>query len=319
MRMWLRWTVILLLAALIHACTLPGASAPTPFTFPTPNLTHTAIFAATPASEVPTLAPLESVSPITATPESTDTTPETPSDLETPLPQSPTVLPTATSASLNQRPNGTPVTATYLSTSITIDGDINEWTTPAYTANETVPLAGENWSGPDDLSATFHIAWDASYLYIAVDRKDDTFVQISWGRYMYRGDDVEIQLDTDLAGDFYTTSLSPDDYQIGLSPGNFSSIDPEMYRWYPRSLESWIRTGEIAARRTNGGYTLEAKIPWTAFNITPTADSHYGFALSFSDNDRVGTSSWQSMVSNVNTRRTVNPTTWGTLILQAPP
>ena len=133
---------------------------------------------------------------------------------------------------------------------------------------------------------------------------------------MYRGDDIEIQLDTNLAGDFYTTYLSSDDYQIGLSPGNFDSIDSEAYRWYPRNLESWLTSVVIEAVLTNGGYDLEAKIPWSVFGITPASGSRFGFALSLSDNDLVGVSTWQSMVSSVNTRRTADPTTWGTLILE---
>jgi hypothetical protein len=178
--------------------------------------------------------------------------------------------------------------------------------------------ADEGWTGASDLSATFYIGWDNTALYLGVRRTDDTFVQISWGRYMYRGDDVEIQLDADLAGDYYTTSMSNDDYQIGLSPGNFSSIDPEVYRWYPRALESWLNAAEVDAKRINGGYELEARIPWSTMSVTPIAGGRYGFALSLSDNDLAGTSTFQSMVSSVSTRTLSDPTTWGTLILEAP-
>ena len=312
---------ILMLASSIVSCTLPGATSPTPFSFPTPNFTHTAIFStpSTPYVESPTNTPVvviaddttstpdEAEEPTaTLTPESTD---EIPLD---------TTIPEATSSTLNSRSNGTPVTAAYRSFAITIDGDLGEWSTTPYTANETVPYAGSGWSGPSDLSATFYLAWDADYLYVAVKRTDDTFVQTSWGRYMYKGDDIEIQLDTDLAGDFYTASVSQDDYQIGLSPGNFGSLEPEIYRWFPRSLEGWIKSADIAAEKDGNGYNLEAKIPWSAFGLTPAAGSHFGFALSLSDNDTTGVSTWQSMVSNVNTRRATDPTTWGTLILESP-
>ncbi len=224
----------------------------------------------------------------------------------------------ATTGDLNTRPNGSPVTAAYFTTLPVIDGDLSEWTTTEYTADQTVPSAGENWTGASDVSAKYYIGWDANYLYLAVRRTDDAFVQVSWGRYMYRGDDVEIQLDTDLAGDYYTTSMSSDDYQIGLSPGNFGSIEPEAYRWFPRYLESWITAAEVEAKLTDAGYDLEAKIPWSAFGVSPLGGSRYGFALSLSDNDAAGVSTWQSMVSSVNTRRLTDPTTWGTLILEQP-
>ncbi len=317
----MRLLPILLLALGIEACTLPGATSPTPFSFPTPNLTHTAIFStpSTPYVEPPTNTPvvvLTGETPITPSEGGQATATVTPEDSgETPLDTS---IPEATSSTLNSRSNGTAVTAAYRSGSITIDGDLSDWTTTPYTADETVPYAGSGWSGPSDASATFYLAWDADYLYIAVKRTDDTFVQTSWGRYMYKGDDIEIQLDTDLAGDFYTASMSQDDYQIGLSPGNFGSLDPEVYRWFPRSLEAWVSSAEIAAEKDGSGYNLEAKIPWSAFSLSPAAGSHFGFALSLSDNDTAGVSTWQSMISNVNTRRATDPTTWGTLILESP-
>lgn len=296
----------LLLAAVLSGCTLPGAVSPTPFTFPTPNLTHTAIFAATPSETPPppTLPPVEATETSQA---------ESPTETNTPA----TPLPTATSSTLSSRPNGTPVTAAYLSTPPTIDGDLSDWSTTPYTANELMPYADDGWTGASDLSATFYIGWDATSLYLGVRRTDDAFVQISWGRYMYRGDDVEIQLDTDLASDYYTTSMSSDDYQIGLSAGNFGSIDPEVYRWYPRALESWLNAADVDATSTNGGYELEARIPWSAMSVTPIAGGRYGFALSLSDNDIAGTSTFQSMVSSVSTRTLSDPTTWGTLVLEA--
>jgi hypothetical protein len=304
-----RRSISILILATLTACTFPGVASPTPFTFPTPNQTHTAIFAGTPTDTPvpPTLPALATDTPGQAAPSPT-------ADTLTPEGTSPA----ATAAASPTRPNGDPVRAVYASTPPTIDGELSEWTSTPYAANETVPLGAEDWTGASDLSATFYVSWDPDYLYVAVRRTDDTFVQISWGRYMYRGDDVEIQIDTDLAVDFDTDGMSSDDYQIGLSPGNFSSIQPEAYRWYPRSLESWINSAAVAAKLTTDGYTLEAKIPWSAFNLSPESGGHYGFALALSDNDLAGTSTWQSMVANVGTRVLNDPTTWGTLILEPP-
>jgi len=297
---------VLLTASALGACSLPGAAAPTPFTFPTPNLTHTAIFAATPTDTplAPTLPPLDATS--TGTPLLATVDVETPVATSTPGTVDGTV-----------RPNGSPVTAAYLTAPPIIDGDLSEWTTTAYQADQTVPYAGDNWTGVSDVSATFYIGWDAQYLYIGVSRTDDQFVQVSYGRYMYRGDDVELQLDLDLDGDFATTLVSSDDYQLGFSPGNFGSLSPEAYRWYPRSLESYLTSVTVDAVQTADGYDLEARIPWAVLGVTPVEGTHYGFALSLSDNDQPGVSTWESMVSNVSTRRTADPTTWGTLVLGA--
>jgi len=293
---------------LLVGCTLPGVSAPTPFTFPTPNLTHTSIFAELPTSTPvpPTLAPL--IPTGTATPSGPTPTND----------PAVTITPNLTPISTDVRPNGSPVTAVYLSAAPVIDGVLNEWSSTAYRADKTVPSAGSNWSGPSDLSATFYIGWDANALYIGVSRTDDTIVQISTSYNMYKGDDVEIHLDVDLPGDFSSVTMSADDYQMGLSAGNFGTLGEEAYLWFPRNLQTSLSTIEMKTRRTTAGYDMEAKIPWSVFGITPVAGDHYGFALSLSDNDLPGTAAWQSMVSSVSTRRVVNPTTWGTLILDSP-
>jgi hypothetical protein len=210
------------------------------------------------------------------------------------------------------------VTAVYLSAAPVIDGVLNEWSSTAYRAEKTVPGAGSNWTGPSDLSATYYIGWDANALYIGVSRTDDVIVQISTGYNMYKGDDVEIHLDIDLPGDFSSVTMSADDFQMGLSAGNFGTLTEEVYLWFPRSLQRSLSTVEMKARRTSAGYDMEAKIPWSVFGINPVEGDRFGFALSLSDNDLPGVAAWQSMVSSVSTRRVVNPTTWGTLILANP-
>ncbi len=112
-----------------------------------------------------------------------------------------------------------------------------------------------------------------------------------------------------------TLFLSGDDYQIGMSAGNFGSHAPEAYRWFPASLQAPLPGVLIKAKQVTAGYTLEAKIPWTTFKLTPTSGARFGFALSLSDDDLPGSAVQQSLVSSVPTRKLTNPTTWGTLIL----
>jgi len=297
-----RSIAILALLAL-SACTLPGAASPTPFTFPTPNLTHTAIFAATATQTPPppTLPPLESPSglPPTATELGAPTATTGPSPTTTPVPAE-------------------AVTAAYLTAAPVIDGSLAEWTTTAYTVDRPLSYASSGWTGTSDLSARYHLGWDTNYLYLAVERFDDLFVQVSTGRYLYRGDDVEIQLDADLAGDETSATLSGDDYQIGLSPGNFGNRAPEAYLWYPRSREGALSSVSVKAVKQGQGYILEARIPWTTFGVTPEENDQFGFVLALSDNDQAGVAAWQSMIASVAGRRLADPTTWGLLVLGPP-
>lgn len=292
---------LLIAALLLSGCTLPILAEPTPFTFPTPNLTHTALFQ-----------PVAS-----ATPEPAEQRTATPEAAPSPTGPASPAGPTATFAPLTSRPNGAPVTAAFLASAPTIDGDLAEWTSAAHAVDQIV-FGAANWTGVSDLSGSFHIGWDDAHLYVGVRVRDDRHVQISTGRYLYRGDAVEIQLDADLPGDYHVAALNADDYQLGLSPGNFGSLPPEAYLWYPAALEGARPTVSVAARQTSDGYTLEARIPWSVFGVTPGAGKSFGFALSLSDNDQAGSALQQSMVSSVATRRLTNPTTWGTLVLGGP-
>jgi hypothetical protein len=83
------------------------------------------------------------------------------------------------------------VTAAYLTLSPTIDGDLGDWTSTAYSADDVV-FGASAWSGASDVSATYYIGWDTSNLYLGVRVTDDTFVQISKGATMYKGDVVEL-------------------------------------------------------------------------------------------------------------------------------
>jgi hypothetical protein len=192
---------------------------------------------------------------------------------------------------------------------------LEEWGPSAYPINYVV-YGSNAWFGIGDLSALLYAQWDAAYLYLAYHITDDALVQMAAGETLYRGDSVEIQFDRDLAGDFNSTSLSTDDYQIGVSPGDFSSQTSEAYLWFPKSQAGSLTNVDIAARTTTDGYDLELRLPWLIFDLSPQRGDHFGFAASLSDNDRSGEEVQQSLVSSVRTRAYDDPTSWGTLILE---
>ena len=289
----------LLIVAAVISCDLPGATPPTAFVFPTPNETLTAIFAPTGTPGVPT----ETPAPPTTIPPTVVT------------PAGPSAPATTTVGSLSTRPNGAVVVAAREEAAPAIDGDLGEWSAFPYKADQ-VTFGASRWTGASDNSGAFAVGWDASYFYLAVRVSDDKYVQVATGDDIWMGDEVEVQLDADLAADFYTASLSADDYQVGMSAGNFGGIPPQAYRWYPSSKQASLTTVSVAGKATPQGYDLEARIPWTTFSITPTEGARFGFALSISDNDAAGTAAQQSLVSSVSTRKLFNPTTWGTLALE---
>ena len=160
------------------------------------------------------------------------------------------------------------------------------------------------------------LGWDDDYLYLAVRVLDDVYAQDASGENLYKGDSLEILLDTDVSGDYYSAVLSADDYQIGLSPGSpDAGVDPEAYLWYPQFEEGRPQKVAIDALSREDEYIIEAAIPWFNFGVDPYKGQHFGFCLSISDNDNRDKDEQQSMVSSALTRQLTNPMTWGDLIL----
>ncbi|MEN4100582.1 MAG: sugar-binding protein [Anaerolineaceae bacterium] len=318
--------VLLTLVSVTLACNLPTVGLqPAGQATATPNLTMTALFASgllgsltpqadTPAVATATAGPTETGANVPVAPTNTSApvviaTSTAPPTL-TPPPATPTPPPTQVLAR-----GGTQVKAYFLSTPPTLDGVWDEWTTAAFPAT-FVTFGRDNWTGEADLEGSFRLGWDQNNLYVAVKIIDDAYVQNANGQEIFLGDSVEILFDRDLLGDFNSTSLTSDDYQLGISPGNPDvNGAKEAFLWYPSGLAGSRPDVKIAAVRAKGVTRIEAAIPWGTFGVVPALNQRYGFALSASDNDTSGTKRQESMVSSIRTRRLTDPTTWGEMLL----
>ena len=305
---------VMVLAAM--ACNLPGNQATQEFP-PTPNATMTALYAMatilTPSGSQEGSA--------SSTPEvnqqNTATFTQQPDEEEEQATQAPskTFTPQANPTRATPQRGGTQIKAEYMSDSLDIDGDWADWDTTQYGAN-TVVYGLNQWVDGNDLEASYRVSWDEDYLYLAVKVRDDKYVQRATGADLYKGDSIELLLDTNFYGDFGSTTLSPDDFQLGISPG-YETVDQdtEAYLWFPTE-----RTGNkngviIGASGGNDLYRVEFAVPWSVFGVTPAVGQHYGFALSVSDNDNGSSNVQQSMVSSAARRSLVDPTSWGELVL----
>jgi hypothetical protein len=281
------------------------APVPTPFIFPTPNSTLTALYSA-PTLSLPTatqqyVAPTYSGS-LTAT-------------NTVAAPTSFVIIPNETITPVINRGTGQ-AEAFYLSKAPVLDGTWDEWSTTEYPIKALI-YGRSNWENNNDLMGSFRIGWDYSYLYLAVKVHDDKYVQVSTGEYIFLGDSLEVLVDTNLAGDLTISSLDGDDYQIGISPGKITpGANMEAYLWYPVSLTGGRSSIKIATVSSDGIYRVEVAIPWAVLNVTPYPDLKFGFAVSISDDDLSGEAKQQTMMSSSASRSLSDPTTWGTLILR---
>jgi serine/threonine protein kinase len=265
----------------------------------------------------------------TNTPTITETTPSRTLPPETPTLTSTTETgitpsPTADLASLEQdllenvtyrSNNGKVIFAYHAAGAPSIDGNLDDWTGTIYSVPYNVYDPDNTWTGPDDLSASFQISWDSEYLYLAVQVIDDVHAQNETGDTIFKGDDLDIQIDADLAGDFANGELTGDDGQVGISPGNFVDRNPESYIWLPAQRETANTGIKIAAIKTAQGYIVETAVPWPDLGGRPDPEMPVGFNLNISDNDNVTTSIQQVMLSTSPNRTWSDPRTWGTLII----
>ncbi|MEO5952065.1 MAG: protein kinase [Chloroflexia bacterium] len=203
-----------------------------------------------------------------------------------------------------------------------IDGNLADWVGagPPIDATDITWHPGRSWGGPDDLSASFNFAWDSTNFYVAATITDNVHIQFARtrGYDLYKGDDIEIWFDTDLAGDFAVREANADDFQLGLSPGDFAGLTSEAVFWNPDKSDARNAMVTIAAKPSptngEGGYTLEAAVPWAALgSFRPQSGSAIGFAVSAGDNDQRGVSIQELMISDGPRLQYRQPLTFGNL------
>ncbi|MFN2135515.1 MAG: sugar-binding protein [Candidatus Promineifilaceae bacterium] len=199
-----------------------------------------------------------------------------------------------------------------------IDGNLSDWGDIEGIESPYRVYNIQGWDGSDDVRAFWQLGWDENNLYVAVQVEDDTLVQTQQGNTIFKGDGVSLQIDTQRAADF-GPGLSPDDFQINLSPGDFAGNPPAAYAFRGDNSGSLVDLAligiEYSALRTQDGYTIEAAIPWAGLNTTPYPGLRLGIALNVNDNDTPGTAEQEMMKSHVPTRQYDDPASWGVLIL----
>ncbi len=317
-------SIVFLVLILLTSCNWPLGGNPAPAVQGTPNATLTALFDTSliiPATITPpviaTLAPATATVEVptatsTNTPEPTITNTVAPTATFTAAPPTATVyVPPA------QRENAQLV-AMYLSTAPVQDGTYAEWVEKTNKYSMPYFAWGKaNWVDYADAEGKFAVGWDNNNLYIGVKMVDDVYTQKNTGDQMYVGDAVEILIDTDLMGDFYTTSYSNDDYHLGLSAGDASAgVSAGAYLWNPSSVAG-PRSQVVMSYSSDSAtiHRIEAAIPWSMIGVSPYNGMRLGFAICFDDNDNTTDYNKVTMLSSASGLLVFNPTTWGELVL----
>jgi hypothetical protein len=140
--------------------------------------------------------------------------------------------------------------------------------------------------GPSDLSATFFLAYDRLYLYAGMEVRDDVVV------CNIAPDDVKAQLRSDAIGITIDPSGKSRDtstvLQAAAFPCTTEGFAARGFRDADANqglMEETAKGMEVASRRLEQGYAIEARIPWSAMPATPRPGDEIGLNLVVYDGD----------------------------------
>ncbi len=218
---------------------------------------------------------------------------------------------------------------------VVIDGDLSEWNTssPAILnrVDQIVRDVGQ-WTGPEDLSLEIYLAWDENNLYLAATIMDDTPFMYREGFPPDMADSLVLFLSTDPSADPARTEYTATDFRVTMIIDDYdfyTGIDRDMIadnKGFPSKGadgdEQVLDGYEYAVQKIPGGYTFEAKIPFSNFAndqipvLVPTAGMTLSVEFGMFDLDfpcpGVATARIQWCAS---ADADTNPSLWGVMTL----
>jgi hypothetical protein len=126
--------------------------------------------------------------------------------------------------------------------------------------------------------------------------------------------------DTQLQLDFESDQAGDDDFQIGVSPGDFQKVKPDLYIFAPAMRPEAFRGKVVyAVVQTSDGYACEIQLPAKVLKgLRLALDNTIGVSFEPSDTDTPGGSDQEMMMSSAPLSSTQwgNPLNWNNLTLK---
>jgi len=207
--------------------------------------------------------------------------------------------------------------------SIHIDGKLDDWSDTDVCYAESalqVKTGRSSWKNPTDLSGELRFRWDNEFLYLAALINDDVLERNATIERVYMSDGMELFLGLNPENrktDTNTVSkTSKNDFQFFLAPGvakgKFSKAEA-------RNQTAGTSNGiQIESTITENGYAIEAAIAWKSLSASymPAAGNKIGMTFQISDSDKKDGPTERKIFWTGNDGNWLNPSQWGTLIIQ---
>lgn len=163
-----------------------------------------------------------------------------------------------------------------------VDGDLSEWKGKLITYDSKKDLEFGEILSPEDLEGWFGMSWDSGNLYFAAEITDDKMLATENPAEIYRGDCIELYLDTKTKGKNFAWG-DKEYYQIGLAPG-CSLGRPIAYAWFQNGEQPG--SIKMASKKTAKGYTIEVAIAAKFLNFELAAGKEIGMSPALHDLDK---------------------------------
>jgi len=179
-----------------------------------------------------------------------------------------------------------------------VDGKLDDWVTdcpiPLIGRNQLTVIDGSYEWTPQNLMAAAYLMWDDSYLYVAVDARDDVHKEAGSGASVTEGDSLVLAFDPTGRGpqaaakafEYYISSAVP-----GGGSGLHTIYRPEQHCGGLRSGHLFRDSSvyEMAIARSPARCVYELRIPWSELGgAKPAFGAKLGFSVQLNDNDGRG-------------------------------
>ncbi len=132
---------------------------------------------------------------------------------------------------------------------------------------------------PQDFKAEAAFLYDAKGLILLADVKDSALSTVP-GESLWSGDSIQLMIDQKGA---LNDALKPGDLEIGVSPGRDAAAPESFCYTFGRALSA--SELEVRSRKTEGGYFLAVRIPWSLLKDVDQAKGVLSANLIVNDND----------------------------------
>lgn len=162
---------------------------------------------------------------------------------------------------------------------ITVDGSAGDWGKQGFRVEILADPDGRTLP-VDDFDAKFRLAWDQQGLYVLAVVQDDIAVEHENLSRLWRTDCVELFV-SEYVG-------STNRYQVVIASGadpKYKTVRQKIYDWRHPSYKTSELTAQSGSRVLEGGYVVEALLPWENLGVKPDTGTEIGFQFVANDDD----------------------------------